>query len=58
MRAHFPLERPQPYLVVEQLAEPGEHGREERVSTHGHCEAGSPGALPTKTARDEDSGQF
>lgn len=38
-----------PYLVTQQLAQPGEHGRKERVGTRGHHKAGGPGALPTET---------
>lgn len=37
------------YLVVEQLAEPTEHCRENHVSTKDPHEKDSPGALPTKT---------
>lgn len=49
-RAPFPAGgRQQPYLVMEELAEPGEHSGEERASTCGHHKAGRPGALPAET---------
>lgn len=44
------------YLVVEQLAEPTEHCRENRVSTKDPHEKDSPGALPTKTPNKSPSG--
>lgn len=40
----------QPYLVMEQLAEPGEHSWQESASTQGPHEVGGPGALPMGTA--------
>lgn len=39
----------EPYLVMEKLAEPGEHSGEERAPTCGCHKAGRPGALPAET---------
>lgn len=48
-KARSPLRRRRPYLVAEQLAEPGEHGGEQPVSARGRHKAGGPGALPAET---------
>lgn len=38
-----------PYLVTQQLAQPGEYSGKERASTRGRHKTGGPGALPTET---------